>query len=55
MDRNKNKPTVMVGNGSMNYPAFHARSIRQRDAYWREQAQRIDWHRPFHTCLLYTS
>jgi propionyl-CoA synthetase len=33
----------------MNYPAFHQRSITQRDAYWREQAQRIDWHRPFHT------
>ena len=33
----------------MNYQAFHERSLKQRDAYWREQAQRIDWHRPFHT------
>jgi propionyl-CoA synthetase len=31
----------------MTYAAFHQRSLTDRDAYWREQAQRIDWHRPF--------
>ncbi|MBH1987979.1 MAG: propionate--CoA ligase [Burkholderiales bacterium] len=33
----------------MTYAAFHQRSLTERNAYWREQAQRIDWHRPFHT------
>lgn len=49
MAHNKNIPTAIAGTGAMNYQAFHERSISQRDAYWREQAQRIDWHRPFHT------
>ncbi len=25
------------------YPAFHRRSIQDRDAFWAEQAQRIEW------------
>jgi propionyl-CoA synthetase len=29
----------------MNYADFHRRSIADRDAFWREQAQLIDWHR----------
>ncbi|MCU0926408.1 MAG: propionate--CoA ligase [Hydrogenophaga sp.] len=29
------------------YAAFHRRSIEDRDGFWREQAQLIDWHRPF--------
>ena len=32
----------------MNYQAFHQRSLQERDRYWAEQAQRIDWHHPFH-------
>ncbi len=32
----------------MTYAELHQRSLHDRDAYWREQAQRIDWHRPFH-------
>jgi len=31
----------------MNYAAFYRRSIDDRDAFWTEQAERIDWHRPF--------
>src|SRR2546427_4509658 len=25
---------------------FHRRSIEERDAFWAEQARRIDWHVP---------
>ena len=32
----------------MTHAELHRRSLQDRDAYWREQAQRIDWHRPFH-------
>ncbi len=32
----------------MTHAELHKRSLQDRDAYWREQAQRIDWHRPFH-------
>ncbi len=31
----------------MNYADFHRRSIDDRDAFWAEQAQLIDWQRPF--------
>ena len=31
----------------MNYAEFHRRSIEDRDAFWAEQAQLIDWQRPF--------
>jgi len=30
-----------------NYQQFHARSINQPDAFWTEQAARIDWVKPF--------
>ncbi|HEX2013402.1 MAG TPA: propionate--CoA ligase [Roseateles sp.] len=30
-----------------NYADFHARSLRERDAFWTEQAALIDWQRPF--------
>ena len=30
-----------------NYQQFHARSINQPDAFWSEQAARIDWVKPF--------
>jgi propionyl-CoA synthetase len=29
------------------YAAFHDRSINDRDAFWGEQAQRIEWKKPF--------
>ncbi|MEY4506792.1 MAG: Acetyl-coenzyme synthetase [Pseudomonadota bacterium] len=29
------------------YAAFHERSIHDRDAFWGEQAQRIEWKKPF--------
>jgi propionyl-CoA synthetase len=32
---------------SMRYEAFYRRSIDDRDGFWREQAQLIDWRRPF--------
>jgi propionyl-CoA synthetase len=31
----------------MNYDALYQRSIRDRDNFWREQAHRIEWYRPF--------
>ena len=31
----------------MNYDEFHRRSIDDRDAFWTEQAQLIDWQTPF--------
>ena len=29
------------------YAEFHRRSIEDRDAFWAEQAQLVDWHKPF--------
>ena len=29
------------------YVEFHRRSLTDRDGFWAEQAQLIDWHRPF--------
>ncbi|MES3013960.1 MAG: acetyl-coenzyme A synthetase N-terminal domain-containing protein, partial [Pseudomonadota bacterium] len=29
------------------YADFHRRSLDDRDGFWAEQAQLIDWHRPF--------
>jgi propionyl-CoA synthetase len=29
------------------YAAFHRRSIEDREGFWGEQAQLIDWHKPF--------
>ena len=37
----------------MDYASFHRRSIENRDAFWAEQAQLIDWHRPFDTVCQY--
>ena len=31
----------------MDYAAMYRRSIADRDAFWQEQASRIEWHRPF--------
>jgi propionyl-CoA synthetase len=35
------------------YAEFHRRSIEDRDGFWREQAQMIDWERPFDRVLDY--
>ena len=33
------------------YQAFYRRSIEERDAFWAEQAKRVDWHKPFERVL----
>jgi propionyl-CoA synthetase len=38
----------------MNFADFHRRSIEQPDAFWAEQAQLIDWHKPFDTVCDYS-
>ena len=35
------------------YTDFHRRSIQDRDAFWTEEAKRIDWHKPFSKVLQY--
>ena len=35
------------------YAEFYRRSIDDRDAFWSEQAQLIDWHKPFEKVLEY--
>ncbi len=37
-----------------NYAEFHRRSIEDRDGFWGEQAQLIDWHKPFDQVCDYT-
>ncbi len=37
------------------YADFHRRSITDRDAFWTEEARRIDWHRPFDQVLDYSN
>ena len=29
------------------YRAFHERSLKDRDAFWSEQAALVEWHQPF--------
>jgi propionyl-CoA synthetase len=36
------------------YADFYRRSIDDRDAFWAEQAQLIDWHKPFDTVCDYS-
>jgi propionyl-CoA synthetase len=43
-----------MGARTESYRDFHRRSIEQRDDFWREQAQLIDWHTPFHAVLDYS-
>ena len=33
----------------MTYPELHARSLADPDTFWRTEARRIEWHRPFET------
>ncbi|GAA6141213.1 propionate--CoA ligase [Hydrogenophaga sp. 5NK40-0174] len=37
------------------YAEFHRRSIEDRDGFWREQAEMIDWHKPFDQVCDYTN
>jgi propionyl-CoA synthetase len=36
------------------YKEFHRRSIDDREGFWREQAQLIEWHKPFERVLDYS-
>jgi len=36
------------------YLAFHRRSLEDRDAFWREEAARIEWQAPFSQVLDYS-
>ena len=36
------------------YKEFHRHSITERDAFWREEARRVDWHKPFSEVLDYS-
>src|SRR4051812_25447934 len=36
------------------YKTAHRRSIEDREAFWREQAQRIEWQTPFEQVLDYS-
>jgi propionyl-CoA synthetase len=36
------------------YRAFHRRSIDDREGFWAEQAQFVDWHKPFDKVLDYS-
>jgi len=36
------------------YQAFHRRSLEQRDDFWKEQAQLVDWHKNFSQVLDYS-
>jgi len=35
----------------MDYRSFHRRSLDDREAFWTEEARRIDWHTPFEKVL----
>ena len=39
----------------MTYKEFHRRSIEDRDAFWAEQADLIDWTKPFEQVLDYSN
>src|SRR5262245_10226420 len=36
------------------YAAFHKRSLAERDAFWREEAKLVHWHKPFGKVLDYS-
>ena len=38
----------------MKYLEFHQRSLAERDTFWRDEAQLIEWHRPFEKVLDYS-
>src|SRR5204862_1131944 len=37
----------MSAHAKESYAEFHRRSLEDRDAFWAEQAQLVDWQRPF--------
>jgi propionyl-CoA synthetase len=37
------------------YKSFHERSLREPEAFWAEEAKRIDWHKPFGKVLDYSN
>jgi len=39
----------------MDYASFYRRSIDDRDAFWAEQAELVDWHRPFQQVCDYSN
>jgi len=39
-------PTAHTGPMTQTYADFHRRSLAERDAFWAEQARRIDWQTP---------
>ena len=40
---------------SQSFAEFHRRSIQDRDAFWGEQAQLIDWHKPYDLVCNYSN
>jgi propionyl-CoA synthetase len=36
------------------YQDFHRRSLEEREAFWRGEAELVDWHRPFDSVLDYS-
>ncbi|MFW9594413.1 MAG: acetyl-coenzyme A synthetase N-terminal domain-containing protein, partial [Macromonas sp.] len=36
-----------MSSATASYTDFYRRSIDERDAFWGEQAQMIDWHQPY--------
>jgi propionyl-CoA synthetase len=36
------------------YAEFHRRSLAEREAFWREEAKLVEWHRPFDQMLDYS-
>jgi propionyl-CoA synthetase len=36
------------------YRDFHRRSLAERETFWRDEAQLVDWHRPFDQVLDYS-
>jgi propionyl-CoA synthetase len=43
-----------MSSSKMHYSEFHRRSIEDRDTFWAEQAQLIEWQRPFDTVCDYS-
>jgi len=39
----------------MKYADLHRRSIADREGFWRDEAKRIDWHKPFSKVLDYSN
>src|SRR5690242_4676460 len=44
---------MTIDEATQTYREFHARSIRDPEGFWAEQARMIDWHKPFRKVLDY--